>query len=180
MGETYTTRAQDTERFVVLLTESQREILRYIRTFVPNADEAQDLLQETALALWRRFERYDPNQPFVPWACRFAFRHVLKYRERKSRQRRFLSIEALEQLAVDRVEHDDLLESRRHALTNCLQRLSEGERLLIQQRYASPTNMTELAKASGRSIFTLYKALERVRRRLHECVNRNVRHEGRI
>src|SRR3954470_18998801 len=93
MSETYTRREEDTEKFVVLLTGSQAEILRYILALVPEVNEAQEILQETAVALWRKFDQYDLSEPFVPLACRFAFNHVLKHRARKSRQARFLSIE---------------------------------------------------------------------------------------
>ncbi len=74
---------QDTERFVRLLTDGQREILRYILALVPDVDDAHEILQDTAVDLWKKFENYDPDSRFVPWACRFAFFHVLKYRERK-------------------------------------------------------------------------------------------------
>src|SRR5262249_25142601 len=129
-------------------------------------------------ALWRRFDQYDPSQPFVPWACRFAFRHVLKYRQKKARVRKLLSVEILNQLARDRVEHDDFLESRRHALAKCLQRLTDEEPALIAERYARRANLAQLAEATGRKVSALYKALERVRRKLFECVNRGLKQEG--
>jgi RNA polymerase sigma-70 factor, ECF subfamily len=169
---------QNAEHFVLLLTESQREILRYILAFVPNVDEAQEILQETAVALLRRFDQYDPNQPFLPWACRFAFRHVLKYRERNTRRSRYLSIEVLGQLASERVEQGEILECRRLALAECLKKLSESDQRLIDARYAMRTTMAEVARATGRNVSTLYKSLERVRRRLFECVNRSARLEG--
>jgi DNA-directed RNA polymerase specialized sigma24 family protein len=56
--------------------------------------------------------------------------------------------------------------------------LSAADRLLIEQRYARRTNLTQTAEATGRNIYTLYKALERVRRRLLECVNRSLKLEG--
>ena len=33
---------------------------------------AHDIVQQTAIALWEKFDAYDPAQPFTPWACRFA------------------------------------------------------------------------------------------------------------
>ena len=49
---------------------SEKELFRYISALVPCVTDAQDLVQQTALALWRKFEAYDPRQPFTPWACR--------------------------------------------------------------------------------------------------------------
>ena len=55
-----------------LLLKSERELLRYVMVLVPNVNDARDVLQETAIALLRTIDKYDPDRPFVPWACRFA------------------------------------------------------------------------------------------------------------
>jgi RNA polymerase sigma-70 factor (ECF subfamily) len=168
------TPGQDGERFVRLFVAGQREVLRYILAFVPNLDDAHEILQETALDLWRKFDQYDPAYPFAPWACRFAFRQMLKFRERKSRQSKCLSLESLAQLAAVRSEKDDWLENRRRALAVCLQRLNDAERLLVEQRYSRQMPVAEISTFTGKNVSTLYKTLERIRRRLFECVNRRL------
>ncbi len=87
---------QDTERFVRLLADGQREVLRYILALVPDVHDAHEILQDTAVDLWKKFDQYDPAYPFIPWACRFAFRRVLKYREQKVRRGRCLSLDVIE------------------------------------------------------------------------------------
>ena len=49
----------DHERFTRLLLEAEPTMLRSILVIVPNRTDARDILQETAVALWRRFETYD-------------------------------------------------------------------------------------------------------------------------
>src|SRR4051794_26989559 len=106
---------EDPERFVRLFVEGQREILRYILALVPDINDAHDILQETAVDLWRKFDRYDPAFPFAPWACRFAIRRVLKYREQRARRIKCLSVESLTQIAEERLEKQGMLEDRRRA-----------------------------------------------------------------
>ena len=60
------------QRFLSLFLRSEREIFRYVAALVPNITDAEDIVQQTAIALWEKFEAYDPTQPFTPWACRFA------------------------------------------------------------------------------------------------------------
>src|SRR5678816_4304895 len=60
------------QRFLSLFLRSEREIFRYVAALVPNMADAEDIVQQTALALWEKFDSYDPSQPFTPWACRFA------------------------------------------------------------------------------------------------------------
>jgi RNA polymerase sigma-70 factor, ECF subfamily len=165
---------EDTERFVRLFVDGQREVLRYILALVPDIDDAHEILQETAVDLWRKFDRYDPACPFAPWACRFAFLRILKHREQKARRIKYLSLESLTQLAAERSEKEEILEDRRRALAMCLERLSEPDRLMVEQRYSRQMPVARIAELTGRNISTLYKALERVRRRLFECVNRRL------
>ncbi len=57
------------QRFLSLFLRSEREIFRYVAVLVPNVTDAEDIVQQTALALWEKFDAYDPSQPFTPWAC---------------------------------------------------------------------------------------------------------------
>ena len=163
------------ERFVRLFVEGQREILRYILSLVPDIDDAHDILQETAVDLWRKFDRYDPAFAFAPWACGFAFRRVLKHREQQSRRVKSLSIESLNLIAAERSEKEGILEDRRRALERCLQQLRDDDRLLVEHRYSRQMSVAKIAEITGRNKSALYKALERIRRQLFECVNRRLR-----
>jgi RNA polymerase sigma-70 factor (ECF subfamily) len=169
-----TVRGQDPERFVRLFVEGQREILRYILALVPDIDDAHDILQETAVDLWRKFDRYDPAFAFAPWACGFAFRRVLKHRERQQRRIKYLSIESLNLIAAERSEKYGILEDRRRALERCLLQLRDDDRLVVEHRYSQQLSVAKIAGITGRNTSALYKALERIRRQLLECVNRRL------
>lgn len=49
-----------------LFLQHERELLRHV--MVPNINDARDVLQETAVALWQSIAHYDPARPFVAWA----------------------------------------------------------------------------------------------------------------
>jgi RNA polymerase sigma-70 factor (ECF subfamily) len=169
-----TVRVEDPERFVRLFVEGQREILRYILALVPDIDDAHDILQDTAVDLWRKFDRYDPSVSFAPWACGFAFRRVLKHREQQPRKVKYLSIESLNLIVGERSEKEGILEDRRRALERCLQQLRDDDRLVVEHRYSRQMSVATIAEITGRNTSALYKALERIRRQLFECVNRRV------
>ena len=171
---TPTVAGQDPERFVRLFVDGEREILRYILRLVPDIDDAHEILQETAVDLWRKFDRYDPAFAFAPWACGFAFRRVLKHREQQARRAKYLSIESLNLIAADTSEKDGILEDRQRALERCLQELRDDDRLVIEHRYSQQMSVAEIAVTTGRNTSALYKALERFRRQLFECVNRRL------
>src|SRR5262249_47529354 len=164
----------DPSLFVRLLLQHQNDLLRHILPLVGRLEDAQDVLQETATALWRKFDQYDPRQPFLPWAKRFARNEVLMY-HRKRRRYTFLTPELIETLVGRQSEHDQQAHQRRRALQNCFEKLPEADRLLLDQRYGAPgSTIRQLAAETGETANVLYKALARVRRQLLDCVNRTL------
>src|SRR2546425_9129509 len=87
------------QRFLSLFLRSEREIFRYVAVLVPNVADAEDIVQQTALALWEKFDAYDPNQPFTPWACRFALNKARQWIERRQRWQALLESGLAEELA---------------------------------------------------------------------------------
>ena len=117
-----------TSNFVRLWTCHQAEVERYVATMVPRADAAAEVVQEVSVALWEKWAEYDPQRPFVPWAIRFAYLEVLKWRQRQARERLVFSDELLEQLHAAYEEEAPLMEARRQALDGCLRKLTAQER----------------------------------------------------
>jgi RNA polymerase sigma-70 factor (ECF subfamily) len=166
------------DAFVRLYTQSERKLYRYIATLLPRCHDAEDVLQETARVLWKKFDEYRPGEPFLPWACRIAYFEVLNFRQRERTRRKFFSEAVLEALADVRLRHDDLLEAQAAALQRCLEKLPERDRRLLEQRYASEEPLADHCRDEGCSANALYKSLQRIRRSLLECVNRTLAAEG--
>ena len=47
------------DAFVRLLGQNQRRLFLYIMSMVPNWNDAEEIIQETNLVLWREFARFD-------------------------------------------------------------------------------------------------------------------------
>lgn len=152
----------------------QNDLLRYIAPLVGSLDDAQDVLQEAALALWNKFAQYDPQQPFLPWAKRFAKYEVLMHHRRRRRYT-FLSEVLLETLAEQQTEQESVREQRRWALADCVGKLPDADRVLLRQRYSERgTTIQKVAEATGQTANALYKTLQRIRRQLYLCVERKL------
>ena len=162
------------EEFVRLLMLHQRDLFRYIVTLVPGLADAQEVMQETALALWRKFDDYDASRPFVPWARQFAYFEALRFCRGRSKYLEFLSEDLIQRLATEREAAEPQLEERRTALRKCLDSLSSGDRTLLDVRYGTEQSLVEFASQTGRSIHMLRKTLVQLRRGLLECVSRRL------
>jgi uncharacterized repeat protein (TIGR01451 family) len=66
-------------------------------------------LQETSVALWEMFDEFEEGTNFLGWACRIAYFRILRYREKKKRDRLHFDPEFLDTLGqVVDVEVDSL------------------------------------------------------------------------
>ena len=164
----------NTEQIVRLLSAHQEPLYRYVFTLLPHEQDAKDVVQETCVALCRKFEEYDASKPFLPWAFRFAYLEVLKHRQRRRRAAVCLSNDVVKLLAQERQQQQEVLEARLQALEECLRHLSTQDFLLIRERYHSALSIERLAERVEMSHRTLFRNLERVRRVLFDCITRRL------
>src|SRR6478672_11877352 len=123
------------QRFLSLFLRSEREIFRYVAALIPNVADAEDIVQQTAIALWEKFDAYDPAQPFTPWACRFALNKAKQWIERRQRWQALLEGGLAEELARRREELRPELDVQLKHLEGCLGKLPEDERALVEGYY---------------------------------------------
>jgi RNA polymerase sigma-70 factor (ECF subfamily) len=158
------------QRFLSLFLRSEREIFRYVAALVPNITDAEDIVQQTAVSLWEKFNAYDPAQPFTPWACRFALNKARQWIERRQRWQALLDNGLAEELAQRRQELQPEFELQLKRLEGCLGKLPEGQRSLVEGYYYERASIETLARHSGRSEAATYKMLQRIRHTLQLCV----------
>ena len=164
------------ERFTRLLLEAEPVILRSVLVMVPNRTDARDILQETAVALWRQFDSYDSQRPFVNWAMGFARIETRRFLARAQRRAQ-LSEKAMAVLEREMAgESGFAVEVERH-LATCMQKLGEKQHALIQGYYHENRSVEWLAEQGGRSVEAVYKAIQRTRIDLQTCIQRQIRKE---
>ncbi|QDU73652.1 RNA polymerase sigma factor [Bremerella volcania] len=166
------------EEFVRLYARDEGRLRRYVCALVPVMADVDDILQETAIALMRKFDQYDSTQPFFNWACRFALFEVLQHRKRAKTRGRHFSDEVVEAIAAEYQEHQQLSEQRRTALDACLRKLGDQDRRLVELRYFSEETVESLAQRIEEPVAKLYRSLARIRYLLATCVHKSLAAEG--
>ncbi len=167
-----------TSDYVRLWTRHQAEVRRYVYSMVPRQADAEEVVQDVSVLLWEKWVQYDAERPFVPWAIRFAYLEVLKWRQKQAREKLVFSDGLLEQLNGRFEEDCPLNEARRQALDSCLGRLTDQERKWVDLRYGRHGAVKEEAEKSGVSMHKLYYALEKIRGQLLTCITSSLRKEG--
>ena len=105
------------EDYTRLLVAHQRRIYGFIYTLVHDHSATDDILQEVAALLWKKFETFEVGTDFAAWAMRVARYKVLEWRRKQQRLPLPIDEELLLDLAAKAEEahmSDDL--GRRDAL----------------------------------------------------------------
>lgn len=171
-GEISSSGAASHEEFVVVFARHQRRVFTYIGTLLPNIADAEEVMQETSLILWRKWSEFDRSRDFVRWANGIAHLEVQRYlRKHKSSKLQFNDA-VLTQIASEVERQSEQQAARQAALVQCMQKLSNGDRDLVDRRYSSEVDVAEIAQSLNRPVKSIYRSLARVRDQLFECVQR--------
>ena len=167
------------QEFLRIFLASEREILRYVCALVPSMADAQEIVQQTAVVLWEKFDEYDRSRPFAPWACRFALNVTRQWIDRRQRWKALLDGGLAEDLALRREQLRPEFDARLNHLDTCLQKLPKDQRELVEAYYFRQREIQTLANQAQRTVDAVYKSLQRIRRQLRGCIERSQR-EGQV
>lgn len=162
------------DEFLGLLMANQRRVHAFILTLVPNSHDADDLLQETTLTMWRKYDTYTPGTDFTAWALAIARLEVLRHRQRHARARLLFSDELLEQMANETAEGVSRYDAWQEALSSCLNKLKPRDLELIKLRYQGGLTIKGVAQKIGRPVQGMYKVMARIHGALSDCAKRHL------
>ncbi len=162
------------------VSRAQRSLYAFIVTLVRQAVDAEDVLQETNIVLWRKAHEFDPTRDFMPWALRIAQLQAMAHLKRQKRVPMTLDEPLLAKLADEAISVTAESDVRRQALARCLQKLPVHQRELIATRYEPDGSVNKLARRSGKSAKAISESLRRIRRALLDCIERTVAREAQV
>ena len=139
---------------------------------------ADEVLQETSLVLFRRFDEYDEQRPLVAWALGVARFQVLSLNRDAARSRVAFDTELLVRFTETWGELAPGASDRSLFLQDCIQRLAARARQMVRLRYYDELTAEEIARQIGGTGAAVRVALQRIRQQLRECVERQLRAEG--
>lgn len=162
----------ESEVFVRLMAEHQARLYGYVLSLLGDPDQANDVLQEANVVLWRDSREFRPGSNFKAWAFRVAHFQVMAFRQRQIRDKLVFEDELLQALDTGAREADERFHDRRECLSGCLEKLPPVQRDLVRRRYAEGRSVQAIAQERGMTPNAAMQALFRIRQGLMECVAR--------
>lgn len=160
------------EEFERLFLPAQTTLRGYLLASTGDGAVTDDLFQNVATVLWRKFGEYDRSRSFTTWAIGIARLEALKRRQTLARSRLVFSEEAVAALAQAAAEVAGKEDARLAHLRLCIDKLPVRERNTLDLRFGENLSLAEIGDRLHRSAEAVGMMMMRIRRWLRDCVER--------
>lgn len=165
------------EEIIKLAYRNINQLKTYIYGLCHDWDSVDDIMQETLISLMKSAGNYDSNKCFLPWALTFARRRTFDYFKKQKKSELLFSDEILasleaEYLIQESSEPQDIMVKNLH---KCLKKLSHENQAILQMKYFDKMRVEEVSKKLGRSFLSVQSLLDRLRKKLKDCMKSHLR-----
>lgn len=164
------------DAFTTLFSHFKNEIYDLAYTILRDDGGAEDVVQDTFLAVFQKIDGFRGDSAFETWLTAIAVNEC-RMRLRKRKVRQVLSFEQLSSRRLFRLSErqQDVADSvhrrqQRHGVWNTVDQLDERLRLPIILRYRYALSCSDIATILDLRTSTIYQQLHEGRRRLEQML----------
>ena len=163
--------------FVGMLARHDQSIRRFVRSLLPTGQGVDDVIQETALECWKKFDSFSPassddaSNEFIRWACVIARYKAMSWQRDHSRDRLVFREGVIERLSQQAIRDQVQRDLERQAVEQCLSKLQDDQRRLVLSVHSPGESIARIAAETGVEARRLYNRVNVLRKRLLECVS---------
>ncbi len=149
----------------------QQAVFRLAYLLLGDADDAEDIAQETFLRAWNHLKRFDATRPLRPWLLSIASNLSRNRRRSAGRYLAALTRAFREQPKETPLDEASAQNTEANELWRAVQRLEMSDQQIIYLRYFLELSVVETAEtlqvAEGTVKSRLSRALEKLRTVIH-------------
>jgi len=160
----------DDLRFTRLWIEAQHTLTGFVTLHVHDYAMVDDIIQEVATQATENFDQYDRDRPFGAWLIGIARMRIAESYRKKGRSPVVFSNDVMESITQAFIDTQPETSDRLEALRECMGRLSDRHRRVIDLRYSRLNSSEQIANQVGGSAEAVDSMLYRVRLALRECI----------
>jgi len=120
-------------------------LLHFIKNYIVSSDEADDVMHETMLEVWRRADRFEGRSSAKSWIFSIARNKSIDKNRKASKN---VYVDIIPEALTDEPEPDMLLASINDAeyLRECVNRLSKAHRIVINLVFFQDLSYKEISE----------------------------------
>ena len=157
-----------------MVREYQQKIYWHIRKMVIDHDEADDLVQEIFVKVWKNLDKFRQDSQLYTWVYRIATNECLNYL-RKKKQRFFIPIHDIQgelSQKLDSSPHIDGDEIQLK-LQKALLKLPDKQRLVFNMKYFDEMKYEEIAEITETSVGSLKASYHHAVKKIEEFLKQD-------
>ena len=141
------------EAFRKLVQQYGQRLYWHIRKLVLDHDDADDVLQNTFIKVYRNIDSFQSNSKLYTWLYRIATNEALTFIKQQARRKQ-VSTDEIQQRALERLESDVYFEGEaiQLALQKAIATLPERQRLVFNMKYFDDITFEELSQILDLSV----------------------------
>lgn len=144
------------EAFNLLLSKYQQKIYWHIRRLVIDHDDADDLVQDVFIKVWKNLEKFRSDSQLYTWIYRIATNESITFLNKKKQRNNIpldeVSGELNETLVASDYFNGDKIQMK---LQKAMLTLPEKQRLIFNMKYFDELKYEEISEITGTSIGAL-------------------------
>lgn len=158
----------------LLIKKYQQRIYWHIRKMVVDHDDADDLVQETFIKVYRNLESFRADSQLFTWIYRIATNECLNFLKKKKR-RFFLPIGDVEHELMQKIDESPHIEGDeiQKKLQKVLLKLPEKQRLVFNMKYFDEMKYEEIADITGTTVGSLKASYHHAVKKIEEFMTDN-------
>jgi len=169
---------QRRNRVVAEAFQCRRALEVYAYSMLKDRAEAEDLVQEAFIVVMEKFEEFQPGTSMLAWTRAIVRFKVLQWLEKRNRRAKILDkllVDAVDAAFQEAESRDDAeqVRDRFRRLEDCLDKVGERPRKLLNSIYAEGLSYQDGALALDMGLEAAKKSLQRTKAQLRACIRRN-------
>lgn len=163
----------DRDAFKTIVSLYQQKVFQLAYSFLWNREDALDIVQETFMRLYQKFDTFDREGNFQAWLLQIAKNLSIDYYRKHYSRRREMEVEkSVDELdpAAAATSSPGLNSDLRQAFSRCLRNLGERQRLVFMMKHYNGLQYNEIAEILHISVGTVkslhFKAVQNMKKLL--------------
>ena len=146
----------DDASFALLLDRYQKPLYWHIRGIVKNHEDADDILQNVFIKVFKSIQNFKGDSKLYTWLYRIATNESLTFLKKRAKQYK-ISSEELQGRLIENLESDVYFEGDaiQLALEKALATLPEKQRLVFQMKYYQDLKYDDMSEILDTSVGAL-------------------------
>ncbi|MDH3710991.1 MAG: sigma-70 family RNA polymerase sigma factor [Cyclobacteriaceae bacterium] len=158
--------------FNQLVRKYQERIYWHIRKMVLDHDDADDVVQEVFIKVWKNLDSFRQDSKLYTWIYRIATNECLNFLKKRKRAS-FFSISDYEDVLVSKLDHSvsmdgDQVEIK---LQKALLTLPDKQRLVFNMKYFEEMKYEDMSEITGTSVGSLKASYHHAVKKIEKFLN---------